>query len=277
MKKYLVIGNPIEHSLSPLIHNYWMKKYRLIDSIYEKKKVEKKDLEGIVNQIRNEEIKGVNVTVPFKKEIIPLLDCLDGPAESTNSVNTLSKVNNEVWGYNTDTPGFRASLTKNFSIEERNKNIFILGAGGVTSSILETFLDKANKIYITNRTKEKAKQLKKLADISLTLIGRKKIIEVIDWGEKPQVCDVVINTTSVGLTKDENLDLNFKDYENNKNVLFYDIIYNPKDTNFLKDARLRGNKTMNGKMMFLWQAQIAFQIWTNICPEIDDEVIKLLD
>ena len=114
--------------------------------------------------------------------------------------------------------------------------------------------------------------------MSTTLLGRKKKnIEVIDWGEKPQVCDIVINTTSVGLTKDENLDLDFKDYENNKNVLFYDLIYNPKETNFLKDAKLRGNKTMNGKMMFLWQAQIAFQMWTNVCPKIDDEVIKLLD
>ncbi len=277
MKKYLVIGNPIGHSLSPSIHNHWMKKYRLIDSIYEKRKVEKEDLGSIVNEIRNEKIKGVNVTVPFKKEIIPFLDCLDGAAECTHSVNTLCKVNNEVWGYNTDTPGFRTSLTKDSSIDVRNKNIFILGAGGVTSSILEIFLDVANKIYITNRTKEKAQELKKLADISLTLMGRKKIIEVINWGEKPQVCDIVINTTSVGLAKGESLDLDFKDYENNNNALFYDIIYNPKETNFLKDAKLRGNKTMNGKMMFLWQAKIAFHIWTNICPEIDDEVIKLLD
>ena len=74
-----------------------------------------------------------------------------------------------------------------------------------------------------------------------------------------------------------NLDLDFEDYKDNKNTLFYDLIYNPKETNFLKNARLRGNKTMNGKMMFLWQAQIAFQMWTSICPEIDDEVIKLLD
>ena len=110
MKKYLVIGNPIGHSLSPLIHNYWIKKYRLIDSIYEKKKVEKKDLKGIVDQIRNEEIKGANVTVPFKKEIIDLLDHIKGDAQLTQSVNTLCKVNNEVHGYNTDTEGFKNSL-----------------------------------------------------------------------------------------------------------------------------------------------------------------------
>ena len=277
MKKYLVIGNPIGHSLSPLIHNYWMKKYRLIDSVYEKKKVEKKDLKKIVDQVRNGQIKGVNITVPFKKEIIDLLDRVQGDAQLTQSVNTLCKHNNEVHGYNTDTEGFKESL-QDASIEYENKNIFILGAGGVTSSILEVFVGGARKIYITNRTKKKAEELKKLGDISIVALQREKeTIEVIDWGKKPDVCDIVINTTSVGLTKDENLDLDFEGYENNKNVLFYDLIYNPTETNFLKDAKLRGNKTMNGKMMFLWQAQIAFKIWTNISPEIDDEVIRLLD
>ena len=95
MKKYLVIGNPIEHSLSPLIHNYWMRKHGLTDSVYEKKKVEKKDLENIVNQVRNNELKGVNVTVPFKKEIIPFLDKIDDIAKSTNSVNTFFKFKND--------------------------------------------------------------------------------------------------------------------------------------------------------------------------------------
>jgi|TARA_B110000967_G_scaffold209159_1_gene264067 shikimate dehydrogenase len=286
MKKYLVIGNPIGHSLSPLIHNYWMKKYHLIDSVYEKKKVEKKDLIGIVDQVRSGEIKGVNITVPYKKEIIPLLDEIKGDAQLTQSVNTLCKVNNEVHGYNTDTKGFKYSLDDshlpnnleyNF-IDCKNKNIFIIGAGGVTSSILEAFIDTANKIYITNRTKEKAKELKKLGDISITLLGRKKnTIEVVEWGEKPEICDVVINTTSVGLTRDENLNLDFKDYQNNKNTLFYDLIYNPKETKFLKEARLRGNKTMNGKMMFIWQAQIAFHMWTGVEAEIDGDVIKLLN
>ena len=277
MNKYLVIGNPIEHSLSPQIHNYWFKKYKLLDSIYEKKKIEKEDLIKIVDQVRKEEIKGVNITVPFKKEIIPLLDDIKGDAQSTQSVNTLCKVNNEVHGFNTDIDGFKASL-KEEHINYENKNIFILGAGGVTPSILETFTQTANKIYITNRTKEKANELKKMGDMSITLLGRKKnIIEVVDWGQRPQICDIVINTTSIGLTKDEKLNLDFRYYENNKNTLFYDLIYNPQETNFLKEARLRGNKTMNGKMMFLWQAKIAFQLWTDIYPDIDQKIIKILD
>ena len=270
MKKYLVIGNPIKHSLSPLIHNYWMRKHGLIDSIYEKKKVEQKDLESIVKKVRNDEIKGVNVTVPFKKEIIPFLDRLDSVALSTQSVNTLCKIKDEVWGYNTDAKGFNDSLTAE-SIDYSDKNIFILGAGGVTSSIIHSLIFTANKIFITNRTKKKAEQLKRL----INLAGKE--IEIIDWGKSPRTCDLVINTTSVGLTKDENLDLDFKHYKNNKDALFYDLIYNPIETNFLKDAKLRGNKTMNGKMMFLHQARIAFQIWTGVSAEINDEVVKLLE
>ncbi|MDB4846631.1 shikimate dehydrogenase [Candidatus Pelagibacter sp.] len=268
MKKYIVIGNPIEHSLSPLIHNHWIKKYKLKDSIYEKKQVETKDLKNIIDQIKNDEIRGVNITVPFKQEIIPLLDKIDRVAKVTYSVNTLYKVGNEVWGYNTDSKGFNESL---IDINYKNKNIFILGAGGVTSSIIYNFINITNKIYVSNRTKKKAENLKKLYSFNDTQI------EVLEWGEKPKVCDIVINTTSVGLRKNENFNFDFDEYKKNNNALFYDVIYNPKETSFLKNAKLRGNKTINGKMMFLSQAQTSFQIWTGITAEIDDEVIKLLD
>ena len=246
-----------------------MKKYNLIDCIYEKRKVEEEDLEIVVNQIKNKELIGVNVTVPFKKKIIPLLDSLDDVADYTQSVNTLVYHQNDLRGYNTDALGFRHSFTKDPAIEYKDRDIFIIGSGGVTPSIVFNFILSANKIYITNRTKEKAEQLK---DKDTT--GK---VEIIDWGEKPKVCDMVINTTSVGLIEGENLGLDFKDYDNNKKALFYDIIYKPKETNFLKNARLRGNKTMNGKMMFLNQALLAFQKWTGVYPEIDNEVIKLLD
>ena len=160
MKKYLVIGNPIEHSLSPLIHNYWMRKYGLTSSIYEKKKIGKEDLESITKQVRDDELKGVNVTVPFKKEVIPFLDRLDDVAKNTLSVNTLCKVRDEVWGYNTDARGFGDSLTRE-NIDYSGRDVLILGAGGVTSSIIYTLSLTAKRIYITNRTKEKAQQLKK--------------------------------------------------------------------------------------------------------------------
>jgi shikimate dehydrogenase len=150
------------------------------------------------------------------------------------------------------------------------KCIFILGAGGVATSIISALKNEgADNIVLSNRTKEKANELKKLFPE----------LEVIEWGKKPSICDVVINTTSVGLVKNEELKIDFSDYDksSNKNLLFYDLIYNPKETVFLKKAKLRGNKAMNGKMMFLNQAKYAFHIWTNVLPEIDDEVIKLLD
>ena len=277
MKKFLVIGNPISHSLSPLIHNYWMKKYKFLDCSYDKKKVEKQDLINIVNQVRKGEISGVNITVPFKKEIIELLDQVKGSAELAQSVNTLVKEGNKVCGYNTDIEGFRDILNEDY-VEFNDKKIFILGAGGVAPSILEAFVNTANKIYISNRTIKKAKELKQVGDLSLDLLNKNEnIIQVIDWGKMPEICDIVVNTTSVGLKKDENLTLDFSEYEKRKEVLFYDLIYNPKETNFLKDARLRGNKTMNGKMMFLYQAMYSFQKWTGVTPEIDDKTIKLLD
>ena len=275
MKKYLVIGNPIGHSLSPLIHNYWMKKYRLFDSVYEKRKVEEKNLKNIVKEIRDNKIVGVNVTVPFKKLIIPFLDKLDSTAKKTESVNTLFKVKNKVVGYNTDEKGFAQTIQELFpNLNDsmmpkalRGKNILVLGAGGVTSSIIDALENESAKIFLSNRTKKKAEELKK----------KYTQIEILDWGKRPLICDIIINTTSIGLTKDEKINIDFSDCNGDKNKLFYDLIYNPKETSFLKEAKLRGNRIMNGKMMFLNQAIYAFNLWTNITPKIDDEVIKLLD
>ena len=155
MKKYLVIGNPIGHSLSPLIHNHWMKKYGLVDSVYEKKKIEEKDLKNIIKEIRNDEMVGANVTVPFKKLIIPLLDELDFVAKETQSVNTLFKINNKIVGYNTDSAGFLDSIKEFYPrssdsmkpIPLVGKHIFILGAGGVTSSIISALKNEGANIF----------------------------------------------------------------------------------------------------------------------------------
>jgi len=165
MKKYLVIGNPIGHSLSPLIHNHWMKQHHLFDSIYEKRKVEKEDLKNIVKEIRDDEIVGVNVTVPFKKLIIPFLDKLDFTAKKTESVNTLFKIKNKVVGYNTDKEGFALTMRELFPNPNdsmmpkalQGKNIFVLGAGGVTSSIIDALQQEGVKIFLSNRTKKKQK------------------------------------------------------------------------------------------------------------------------
>jgi len=263
MKKFLVIGNPIEHSLSPKLHNYWIKSNN-IDAIYEKKKLDEDELGDTVLQIKQKKIEGVNVTVPFKKTIIPFLDELTVEAKSTQSVNTLYLKDNKVIGHNTDIIGFETSIKKsNFNIV--NKEVLILGAGGVAPSIIFALKKMdVSKIKISNRTKEKAENLKKLF----------KNIEIIEWGETPNF-DVIINATSIGLKKDDYINLDFSLIS--KNNLFYDVIYNPRETNFLKTGKSLGNTILNGKMMFIYQALSAFNIWHGIEPRVNENVIKLLD
>jgi shikimate dehydrogenase len=263
MKKFLVIGNPIEHSLSPKLHNYWIKNNG-IEATYEKKKLDENELEHLVLQIKQKEINGVNVTIPFKKAIIPFLDKLTVEAQSTESVNTLYLKDNKVTGHNTDIIGFETSI-KESKFNIFNKEILILGAGGVVPSIIFALNKmKVSKIKISNRTRQKAENLKKLF----------KNIEIVEWGVVPNF-DMVINATSIGLKKEDNINLDFS--STSKNSLFYDVIYNPKETNFLKKGKIIGNMTLNGKLMFIYQALSAFNIWHGIEPDVNEDVFKLLD
>ena len=159
MKKFLVIGNPIKHSLSPILHNYWIKN-NSINAIYEKQKLNKDELEQFILKIREKKINGINVTVPFKKDIIPFWDRLSIEAESTQSVNTIYLKDNKVIGHNTDIIGVETSIKKSkFNI--LNKEVLILGAGGVVPSIIFALNKmKVSKIKISNRTREKAENLK---------------------------------------------------------------------------------------------------------------------
>ena len=263
IKKYLVIGNPIEHSLSPKLHNYWIKKNN-IDAIYDKKKLDENKLKTIISEIKEEKINGINVTVPFKKAVIPFLDELSPEAKDTQSVNTIYFQNGITIGHNTDIAGFELAI-KYAKYDISGKKIFILGAGGVVPSIIYSLKKmKVSKITLSNRTKEKAENLKKLFD-DLT---------IVDWGEKIDF-DMIINATSVGLKNEDSL--NFDYSANGPNKFFYDVIYNPRETIFLKKAKLFGNRAENGKMMFIYQAHQAFTIWHKLMPKINEETIKLID
>ena len=262
MKKYFVIGNPIDHSLSPKLHNYWLRENN-INAIYEKKKIDEKDIQSIISEIKEKKINGINVTVPFKKAVIPYLDKLSPEAELTQSVNTIILMDNNLVGYNTDISGFTKAIKDlNFNIE--GKKIFILGAGGVVPSIIFA-LNKMNvsKIIISNRTKKKAEDLK----------SQFHNLEILDWGDINDF-DVIINATSLGLNK-EAIDLDFSKFSNNK--LFYDVIYNPVETNFLKEGKKLGNKTENGKLMFIYQALEAFKLWHGIEPQINSNILEILN
>ena len=262
MKKYFVIGNPINHSLSPKLHNYWLKENN-IDAIYDKKKIEEKNLQNIISEVKEKKINGINVTVPFKRAVIPYLDRLSPEAEQTQSVNTIILSNDNLVGHNTDILGFDKAI-KNLNFDMRGKKIFILGAGGVVPSIIFA-LNKMNvsKIIISNRTKEKAENLK----------SRFYNLEILEWGDINDF-DVIINATSLGLNK-EPINLDFSKFANNK--LFYDVIYNPEETNFLKEGKKLGNRTENGKLMFIYQAFEAFKLWHGIEPQINSDILEILN
>jgi shikimate dehydrogenase len=259
MKKYLVIGNPIEHSLSPKLHNHWIKENK-INATYDKKQLNESDIEEIIGEVKRGKLDGMNVTIPFKKSVIPFLDQLTALAKEAQSVNTIFKKDNKVVGDNTDIGGFEKGL-KYINYDLKNKNVFILGAGGVAPSIILALKRLgAAKIILSNRTKEKADDLKK----------KYKDLEIVDWGETPDF-NMIINATSLGLKNDDQIILNYADIGTNK--LFYDIIYNPSKTKFLSKAKQFGNQIENGKMMFIYQAQLAFRIWHNILPKIDNRLL----
>ena len=263
MNKYLVIGNPVEHSLSPKLHNFWIKNNNL-DAIYEKKKLNENELADLILEIKKKNIHGINVTVPFKKAVIPYLDKLTFDSESTQSVNTIHLEDDKLVGHNTDIEGFERSI-QDLKLDLINKKALVLGAGGVVPSIIFALNKmKVSEVIISNRTKSKAESLKDLF----------KNIKIVEWGEIPEF-DMIINATSVGLKNDDKINLDISKV--GKNKFFYDVIYKPSETNFLKTGKKLGNRTENGKMMFIYQAQGAFKMWHGIQPEINPELIKILD
>ena len=261
MKKYFVIGNPIDHSLSPKLHNYWFKKNN-INAIYDKKKINKEELQSVISDVKEKKIDGINVTVPFKKAIIPYLDELSSEAEQTQSVNTIVLKNSNLIGYNTDIFGFTKAF-ENLNFNVKDKKVLILGAGGVVPSIIFALKKMdVSRIIISNRTKKKAEDLK----------SQFYNLEVLSWGDVVDF-DIIINATSLGLNN-EFIDLDFSKL--GKNKLFYDVIYNPLETNFLKEGKKLGNKTENGKLMFVYQAIESFKLWHKIEPSINNEILEFL-
>ena len=262
-KNYLIIGNPVEHSLLPKIHNFWFNENN-INATYEKETLSEGKLENLVKRIKEGNISGANVTVPFKQKIIPYLDKLSDLAKKTQSVNTLYKEDGLVIGDNTDVYGFSQSIL-NQNISLKNKDALILGAGGVVPSVITALEDLSiRKIYIKNRTKEKLLKLKE------TFTN----ISPLEWDQEID-CNIVINATSLGLKPDDQINLNFDNLKNE--IIFYDTIYNPPLTNFLKNAKEKGHVIINGKLMLLLQAKKAFEIWTGINPKIDEKFLNYLN
>ena len=262
MKKHIIIGKPIKHSLSPKIHNYWFKKNN-IDAFYEKISPEQNELENIIKKIKTGEIYGMNITVPYKERVIPFLEDQSDLSRQKKSVNTIFNKQGKIYGDNTDVYGFEKSIT-NEKINLQNKSVLIFGAGGVVPSIILALNNlKTKKIFISNRTLEKAEIVKE----------KFKNIQILEWGIIEN-CDIFINATSIGLNNNDKFNFNFSQISEKK--IFYDVIYNPSKTNFLQEAEKQGHRIINGQDMFLYQAQKAFFLWHNLSPKVDNNLIEFL-
>jgi len=268
-KKYGIIGKPLSHSLSPLLHNSWFKKYN-IKANYSLINTEINQIESVINKIKKKELHGINVTTPYKQAVIPYLDLIINDAKETSSVNTIYlNADNKIVGENTDVYGFDSSFIKKLKDEDLlEKSFLILGAGGVTQSIIYALVKKdIKKIFISNRTLEKAKNVKK----------KFPFIKIIFWEDIDSITqdmDIIINTTSIGMKKAGNFDRVIKKFKSG--LVYYDIIYNPLETIMLKNLKKGKIKTFNGLEMFLYQGQKSFYIWNKVNPVIDTQLKKMI-
>ena len=266
-KKYGIIGRPLSHSLSPLLHNFWFKKNN-IKASYSLIETEKEKIKDVISKIRTRDLYGVNVTVPYKQEVIPYLDLVINDAKETASVNTIY-LNDEdkVIGENTDVYGFEQSFINKINHENLTKKSFlILGAGGVTSSLIYALeKKKVKKIFVSNRTMQKAENIKK----------KFLFIKVIPWEkiiQKAEEIDVIINATSLGMKNSPDFEIQIKKFK--PDLIYYDVVYNPVETKMLKNFKENKIKTFNGLEMFIYQGQKSFFLWNKINPSIDDELKK---
>ena len=266
-KKFGIIGRPLSHSLSPMLHNYWFKKYG-ISANYSLIEIELNEIEKIIEKIRNNVLHGINVTVPYKQAVIPFLDLMVGDAKKTLSVNTIS-LNNEgkVVGNNTDIYGFEQGFLNKLRNQNFEQNVvLVLGAGGVTASVIFALLNKKiEKIFVSNRTVKKAYEIKK----------KFPSIEILKWENieaKAKDVDIIINTTSLGLTEGSDFKQEFKTTK--PNLVYYDIIYNPEETMMVKKFKKKNILSYNGLEMFIYQGQKSFFLWNKINPEIDIDLKK---
>ena len=264
-KQYGIIGKPLSHSLSPTLHNFWFRKNNL-KANYSLLEIEKNQIRDIINKIKIKELYGINVTVPYKQDVIPYLDLIVNDADKTSSVNTIYLNNeNKIVGENTDVYGFEKSFINKIGNENiTKKNILILGSGGVTPSIIYA-LNKINvkKIFVTNRTLQNAENIKK----------KFPLVEIITWEnffQRTEEMDIIINATSLGMKSGFDFETLIQKYK--PSLIYYDIIYNPLETKMVKNFKENKVRTFNGLEMFLFQAQKSFSLWRKITPIIDEEI-----
>ena len=265
-----VIGDPINHTRSPLIHDYWIKKNN-INCFYVPLCVKSSDLEKKLKFIRELGFCGLNVTIPHKEKIMYLADEIMESAKVIGAANTIYFENGKIIVDNTDTYGFYQSILKNFpKYNFKKEKVLIFGSGGAARAVASVYLkEKALEISIINRNREKAEKVRD--DLSSR-------IKVYDWDNYSNALfdtSTVVNTTSLGNFGSEKFSIDLKGVQ--KNGIAIDLVYNPLKTSFMKRAEKENLKSINGLDMLIYQAKKGFQHWFKKTPTYTPELKKLIE
>jgi shikimate dehydrogenase len=265
-----VVGHPVKHSRSPIIHGYWLEQFG-INGRYDRYDVKPEDFSHFVKTLSEQGLQGVNVTIPHKEAAFLALDEATDRARRLKAANTLWFENGKLWGDNTDSIGFLANLDQGHPGWDINaKSALILGAGGAARAIIAGLQERnIEKITIVNRTRERAEEL------ALMSGGQVAIAEWSKLSFQLESADLVVNTTSLGMSGQPDLDLSLDPL--GKNALVTDIVYVPLETNLLKQARLRGNPVLDGLGMLLHQAVPGFEHWFGKRPVVTDALRHLVE
>ena len=273
--KLFVIGKPIKHSRSPTIHNFWIEKYSL-NASYNKLEVDETEIKGLMQQVRDGKIQGLNITIPYKKIMKDFVDELEESALRSDAINTVYMVKDKIIGANTDGIGFISSLKKDLSFNiNSNTNVMCIGAGGAAYGIVSSLIDLSpNIIRIVNRTKSSGIKLVKHFE---KFTQSKKIFEstILDFNSINDV-DLLVNCTSCGMDGKNPLVIELTSMD--KKSLVYDIVYEPALTPLMKLAKDNKLQNTNGFYMLARQAAESFYRWFGIMPEDShiNEIIKIL-
>jgi shikimate dehydrogenase len=273
-----IVGDPVEHTLSPAMHNAAFRETGL-DYIYVAFTVKPGDLAGAVAGMRALGMPGMNVTIPHKVNVIPLLDRLDPLAEKIGAVNTIVNESGILTGYNTDASGFLRAMVEN-GVRPDGKTVVTLGSGGAARAVSFTLADNGATPVILNRPSgiERAKHLAltvaettgiKTEALELDRENLEKVLED---------ADILVNATSVGMSPDTEKSPVPADLLK-PGLVVYDIVYSPVKTRLLQDAEAAGAETVSGIDMLVWQGAMAFELWTGKKPPVEvmkNEVMKRL-
>ena len=268
-RKACVIGWPISHSRSPLIHGYWLKRYG-IDGSYERVAVPPAELSAFLRALTNRGFAGCNVTLPHKEDVFRAVRIADDATLRLGVVNTVFHRDGELWGTSTDGEGFLANLSAHVpSWQAQDRTVVVLGAGGAARAIVGALLDAGSRhILVANRTLARAEELRRD-------FGPR--IEPLDWKDvekRLEDAELLINTTSLGMTGQPPLSLDLTKLP--RSAIVTDIVYTPLETDLLVRARVRGNVVVAGLGMLLHQAVRGFELWFGRRPEVTPELYDLV-